>query len=83
MRTSQKFWSPSQNFRDEKIRRSAVDLAKIIQGIWDLSQQVFEKCVGTEFLNQCMRVHTYIAYKVCFALCKQIGDFHFPQNRHL
>ncbi len=32
MRASEKFWRPSQNFRDEKHRRSAADFEKIVQG---------------------------------------------------
>lgn len=60
MKASEKFWRPSQNFRDEKLRRSAADFAKIVQGfgafpnkfLRNAAEQDFSKsaCVSTQAL---------------------------------
>lgn len=49
MKASEKFWRPSQNFRDEKLRRSAADFEKIVQGFGVFSNKFLRNAAEPDF----------------------------------
>lgn len=66
MRESEKFWSPLQNFHDKKLRKSAVDFEKIVQGFGAFPNKFWRNAARRNFAKSTMCVHTCIACQVCF-----------------